>query len=54
MLCWAADAVRRFDFTATNMPTMPEAIEQTAPTKKAIDVRIASSSGCTPGADSKK
>ena len=53
-LCCAAAAVRRFDFTATNMPTMPEAIEQIAPTKKAIAVLIASSSFDTPGADSKR
>ena len=51
--CWAAAAVRRFDFTATNMPRIPEAIEQRAPTKNAIEVLIASSSFDTPGADSK-
>ena len=53
-LCCAAAAVRRFDFTATNMPTMPEAIEHAAPTMNAIDVLIASSDADTPGADSKK
>ena len=52
--CCAAAAVRRFDFTATNMPTIPEAIEQAAPTMKAMEVLIASSIGETPGADSKK
>ena len=53
-LCCAAAAVRRFDFTATNMPTIPEAIEHAAPTMKAIEVLIASSDAETPGADSKK
>ncbi len=31
----AADAVRTFDLTATNMPMIPDAIEQAAPTRKA-------------------
>ena len=32
----AADAVRTFDLDAMNMPMIPEAIEQAAPTRKAI------------------
>ena len=52
--CCAAAAVRRLNFTATNMPTMPEAIEHAAPTMNAIEVLIASSVAETPGADSKK
>jgi len=36
------------------MPTMPEAIEQAAPTMNAMPVRIASSLALTPGADSKR
>ena len=39
-LRWAADAVRTLARTATNMPMMPEAIEHSAPTKKAIAVMI--------------
>jgi len=53
-LCCAAAAVRRLDFTATNMPTIPEAIEQAAPTRKATPVLIASSSRETPGAVSNR
>jgi hypothetical protein len=36
----AADAVRTLAFTATNMPMIPDAIEQTAPTRNAKAVRI--------------
>ena len=32
----AAAAVRRLDLTLMNMPMMPDAIEQAAPTRKAI------------------
>ena len=48
-LCCAAAAVRRFDFTATNMPMMPDSIEALAPTRKAKPVRSASSSRLMPG-----
>ena len=34
----AADAVRTLALTATNMPMIPDAIEQMAPTRKAIPV----------------
>ncbi len=36
----AAAAVRTFDLTLMNMPMMPEAIEQAAPTRKATPVRM--------------
>ena len=36
----AAAAVRTFDRTLTNMPMIPDAIEQAAPTMKAIPVMI--------------
>ena len=35
----AAEAVRTLALTATNMPMIPEAIEQAAPTRNAIPVR---------------
>ena len=34
----AADAVRTFALTATNMPMIPDAIEHAAPTRKAMAV----------------
>ena len=37
-LRWAAEAVRTFALTLTNMPMIPEAIEQLAPTMKANPV----------------
>jgi hypothetical protein len=36
----AAAAVRTLDLTLTYMPMIPEAIEQAAPTRKAIPVRM--------------
>ena len=43
-LRWAAAAVRRFALTLMYMPMMPDAIEQAAPTRNAIAVRMPSSS----------
>ena len=39
-LRWAADAVRTLALTLTNMPMIPEAIEQVAPTANAMAVMI--------------
>ena len=39
-LRWAADAVRTFDLTLMNMPMIPDAIEQAAPTANATAVMI--------------